>query len=299
MISADSPAVIPLRLDDDYLVSPSPQYSDDVAHYDAGPSNLPGHVYGQLPYSPSVGSSSWPVPLVRGRLEPSASSVDGDDDIDGSGHARKKVKPGLGRNLSGNVYVAGVRVPAMDSVMGLWFLFKDLTVRYEGTYSLRFRCYDITAAEPGSGIPAPLLVECRSQAFKVYSPRNFPGLAKPTELAEHFAKQGFKLNTRKNERQAESPPSPRAEWLPVSIPDFPDFRPLQWGYQSGLSTEGSSTDTTGMAVSAGTASTKDVARTAEAVGAVGAASTAGKTGTAGKANIADRLKTVAQARGFF
>ena len=124
MISADSPAVIPLRLDDDYLVSPSPQYSDDVAHYDAGPSNLPGHVYGQLPYSPSVGSSSWPVPLVRGRLEPSASSVDGDDDIDGSGHARKKVKPGLGRNLSGNVYVAGVRVPAMDSVMGLWFLFK-------------------------------------------------------------------------------------------------------------------------------------------------------------------------------
>jgi hypothetical protein len=44
---------------------------------------------------------------------------------------------------------------------------------------------------------APVLVEANSQAFKVYSPRNFPGLPKPTELAEHFGRQGFKLNTRK------------------------------------------------------------------------------------------------------
>lgn len=57
--------------------------------------------------------------------------------------------------------------------------------------------------------PEPALVEARSNDFTVYSPRkyetvavalvdtSFPGLPRQTELAEHFGKMGFKLNTRK------------------------------------------------------------------------------------------------------
>ncbi|WVF66183.1 hypothetical protein IAT40_000923 [Kwoniella sp. CBS 6097] len=110
------------------------------------------------------------------------------------------------RNLYGNLHVAGVRVPSPEGGMGTWFLFTDLSVRQEGTYSLRFRCFDLTAIGPSVGLPSPCLVECQSQPFRVYSPRQVPPLPRPTELADHFAKQGFKLNTRKNERTVSTPP---------------------------------------------------------------------------------------------
>jgi len=79
-------------------------------------------------------------------------------------------------------------------------------------YTLRFRCFDITAVPSESATPSPPLVSAHSQAFTVYSPRkcvslhcqednladpSFPGIPKPTELAEHFNRLGFKLNTRK------------------------------------------------------------------------------------------------------
>jgi hypothetical protein len=79
-------------------------------------------------------------------------------------------------------------------------------------YTLRFRCFDITAVPSESATPSPPLVSAHSQAFTVYSPRkcvsrycqkehraysSFPGMPKPTELAEHFNRLGFKLNTRK------------------------------------------------------------------------------------------------------
>ncbi|CAD6589282.1 MAG: hypothetical protein TREMPRED_005312 [Tremellales sp. Tagirdzhanova-0007] len=48
-------------------------------------------------------------------------------------HTSKKAKPDAGRNLYGTLHIPGVRVPAMDSSIGLWFLFEDLTIRHEGT----------------------------------------------------------------------------------------------------------------------------------------------------------------------
>ncbi|RSH78705.1 uncharacterized protein EHS24_001601 [Apiotrichum porosum] len=125
----------------------------------------------------------------------------GSDKSKAGGRARRQIS---GRNLYGNLHVAGVRVAALEGGLGLWFLFTDLCIRNEGSYSLRFRCFDMRAIAPDSG-PMPALVHGQSADFKVYSPRNFPGLPKPTELADHFARQGYKLNTRKNERQAASP----------------------------------------------------------------------------------------------
>ena len=43
---------------------------------------------------------------------------------------------------------------------------------YSGdSFALRFRVFDITAADKSANASAPVLVEARSQAFKVYSPR--------------------------------------------------------------------------------------------------------------------------------
>ncbi|OCF36140.1 hypothetical protein I317_01023 [Kwoniella heveanensis CBS 569] len=142
---------------------------------------------------PSSASSEAPRPTGKKKASDSTSAA-----------ASPSIK-GI-RNLYGSLHVAGVRVPSPEGGMGTWFLFTDLSVRQEGTYSLRFRCFDLTAVGPSVGLPSPCLVECQSQPFRVYSPRQVPPLPKPTELAEHFAKQGFKLNTRKNERTVSTPP---------------------------------------------------------------------------------------------
>ncbi|GFZ51858.1 hypothetical protein JCM24511_09626 [Saitozyma sp. JCM 24511] len=125
-------------------------------------------------------------------------SRESSDESDGDGQRdSKRPRAGGQRNLYGNLHVSGVRAPAMEGGLGLWFLFTDLCVRYEGIYSLIFRCFDVTAADdPSTGFVQPL-ADCQSHQFRVYSPRNFPGLPKQTELSEHFARQGFKLNTRK------------------------------------------------------------------------------------------------------
>ncbi|ODN76092.1 hypothetical protein L202_06029 [Cryptococcus amylolentus CBS 6039] len=111
------------------------------------------------------------------------------------------------RNLYGNLHVSGVRVLDLVGSPGTWFFFTDLYVRQEGRYSIRFRCFD-TSAVTGSNRVVPHLAECRSQPFSIYPPRQMPSLPKPTELAEHFANQGFKLNSRKNEKTATSSPPP-------------------------------------------------------------------------------------------
>ncbi|RSH85592.1 hypothetical protein EHS25_003731 [Saitozyma podzolica] len=163
-------------------------------------------------------------------------SRESSEESDGEGQRdSKRLRAGGQRNLYGNLHVSGVRAPAMEGGLGLWFLFtvsqhpsprrqiasrhsvwhpislvpagcepftdapisQDLCVRYEGIYSLIFRCFDVTAADdPSTGFVQPL-ADCQSHQFRVYSPRNFPGLPKQTELSEHFARQGFKLNTRK------------------------------------------------------------------------------------------------------
>ncbi|WVQ76260.1 hypothetical protein IAR50_005925 [Cryptococcus sp. DSM 104548] len=113
------------------------------------------------------------------------------------------------RNLFGSLYVSAVRVPDLLGDMATWFMFTDLCVRQEGCYSLRFRCFDVSAITGPGSKPVPHLAECRSQPFNIYPPRQMPGLPKPTELAEHFANQGFKLNSRKNDKPANlSPPPP-------------------------------------------------------------------------------------------
>ncbi|WWD22410.1 hypothetical protein CI109_106901 [Kwoniella shandongensis] len=185
-------------------------------------------------------SSPTPTPRPISRVG-SYSGFASDSDEEGEPHSgpsrekRRRPDPssaggnGVGRNLFGSLHVAGVKVPAIDGTMGLWFLFTDLSVRQEGRYTLRFRCFDLTALDFENNSPAPQLAHCESQTFKIYSPRQVPPLPKPTELAEHFAKLGFKLNTRKNERTVATPPPAPPPSLPESRTSEirPDIRPIQ------------------------------------------------------------------------
>ncbi|EKD01882.1 hypothetical protein A1Q2_03809 [Trichosporon asahii var. asahii CBS 8904] len=184
----------------------------------ASPANLPRASTSRHPETPGQGTSARNrdnAPKTPPQAQTSRSSSKGSDrsrSARGGSRGRSRgddKRVIVGRNLYGSLHVAGIRVAAMDGEAGLWFLFT-------------FRCYDMSAIDPELG-PIPHLVDTQSDDFRVYSPRNFPGLPKPTELAEHFALQGYKLNTRKvrrcdiqnamadiqNERQQASPnPSP-------------------------------------------------------------------------------------------
>ncbi|KAI9635898.1 velvet factor, partial [Dioszegia hungarica] len=128
-----------------------------------------------------------------------------DEELEGSGRSGKKARLEVGRNLFGALHVSGVKVVAPSGELGLWFLFTDLCVGTEGNYRLRFRVFDLSVIKPQMP-PVPHFANCESEIFKVWAPKAFPGIPKPTELTEHFIKQGFKLNARKNERTARTPP---------------------------------------------------------------------------------------------
>ena len=115
------------QADDTY--SPSPQYSmgngeNNGAIFDmaaAGPSSST-YGNGQPIYSPSQGSHTWSPQGLTRDWPGTSSSEDGEGEGGGAGQPSKKVQS-AGRNLYGNLHVAGIRVPDMDEVPALWFLF--------------------------------------------------------------------------------------------------------------------------------------------------------------------------------
>lgn len=56
-------------------------------------------------------------------------------------------------------------------------------MRAEGVFWLRYRCFDLfsSIANPATH---PVLAECAGGRFRVYSTKDFPGLAASTELTQ-------------------------------------------------------------------------------------------------------------------
>lgn len=130
-VRADSPACSVCDVADSrYMSSPQPQgygqYYQPVSEYS---SSEYWSSQGVEQYPPAVGGSDRSSLHHDGGGGIAGFNVGTGHGLPGpSGHQKKKSKPGAGRNLYGNLHVAGVRVPAMDGTMGLWFLF---TVSHE------------------------------------------------------------------------------------------------------------------------------------------------------------------------
>lgn len=74
-------------------------------------------------------------------------------------------------SLSSDLFVPGTRLNDMDNSPGIWFVFQDIAVRTEGDYSLHFMVFDLESRSVESYDAAPILADCFSQPFTVYSPR--------------------------------------------------------------------------------------------------------------------------------
>lgn len=71
-----------------------------------------------------------------------------------------------------------------------FFVFADLSVRTAGKYRLKFRLMDWGLAAE-SGAPQPILAECFSEPFRVYSSKDFPGMGPSSPLTWNLRKMGM------------------------------------------------------------------------------------------------------------
>ncbi|CAG8577385.1 10883_t:CDS:2 [Dentiscutata erythropus] len=88
---------------------------------------------------------------------------------------------------------------------GIYFIFQDLSVRIEGTYTLKFSFCDVRGLlspsyEGFTKLRGDVAAEVYSAPFRVYSAKKFPGMTESTALSKAFASQGIKLTIRKDFR---------------------------------------------------------------------------------------------------
>ncbi|KAI8097454.1 velvet factor [Halteromyces radiatus] len=79
---------------------------------------------------------------------------------------------------------------------GVFFIFDDLSIRIEGQYRLKFQLIDVSLT-----FPMMILDTIYSKPFKVYSPKQFPGVCETTELSRCFASQGQKIAIRNSKEK--------------------------------------------------------------------------------------------------
>ncbi|KAK8050636.1 hypothetical protein PG994_012366 [Apiospora phragmitis] len=112
------------------------------------------------------------------------------------------------RNLIGSLVTSANRLLDPEDKFGIWFILQDLSVRTEGYFRLRFSFTSVgipgTVGDASTSDPqrvnqgkAPVLAQCFSDPFQVYSAKKFPGVCESTYLSKCFATQGIKIPIRK------------------------------------------------------------------------------------------------------
>ncbi|TBU44691.1 velvet factor-domain-containing protein [Dichomitus squalens] len=105
--------------------------------------------------------------------------------------------------------LAGARVASavnmeFNSRPTLAFVFNDLAVQQEGSYTLRYRVFSIfarTTDVPGASSTTPILASCFGGVFRIWSSKSFPGLAPSTALTRRLSLYGMHVNIRTSERK--------------------------------------------------------------------------------------------------
>ncbi|XP_006455353.1 hypothetical protein AGABI2DRAFT_76149, partial [Agaricus bisporus var. bisporus H97] len=104
--------------------------------------------------------------------------------------------------LVGATFVQPVHVE-LSGQKSIVFVFSDLAVKSEGTFTLRYRIFDLFSPTPDPRVTTfNILAECWAKgSFRIYSTKEFPGLPASTELTKHLARWGVRLNIRETERR--------------------------------------------------------------------------------------------------
>ncbi|RFU77426.1 hypothetical protein TARUN_4793 [Trichoderma arundinaceum] len=80
---------------------------------------------------------------------------------------------------------------------GCFFCFSDLSCRTPGAFRLKFTLMMIDPSRAGFVRHFPILAEIKSEPFKVYSAKEFPGMVASSSLAKRLKEQGCIISIKK------------------------------------------------------------------------------------------------------
>ncbi|KAL7798442.1 velvet factor domain-containing protein [Trichoderma ceciliae] len=80
---------------------------------------------------------------------------------------------------------------------GCFFCFSDLSCRTPGSFRLKFTLMMIDPSRAGFVRHFPILAEIKSEPFKVYSAKEFPGMVASSSLAKRLKEQGCIISIKK------------------------------------------------------------------------------------------------------
>ena len=96
--------------------------------------------------------------------------------------------------LVGSLVSSLHRLKDMDNTDGGFFVFGDISVKIEGSFRLKFTLFEILSGHVVS------LQSIISEAFTVFSTKNFPGMSESTFISRSFGDQGVRIRIRKENR---------------------------------------------------------------------------------------------------
>ncbi|KAJ1301331.1 hypothetical protein OPQ81_003731 [Rhizoctonia solani] len=164
-----------------------------VAHVDLFAVNPPPGMSFEHPEDPEQSS---------GDLEPQPTNH-----ADGSQQERRRSDIPLDVNenavltsaVFGSSFVHAVKVSDPKGQMVILFVFADLSVKIEGHFVYRYRCFNLFSRVAGSD-DVPITAELFSGVFVIYSTKEFPGLQASTQLTKHLGRWGVRVNLRETSR---------------------------------------------------------------------------------------------------
>ncbi|KAF0550668.1 velvet factor [Gigaspora margarita] len=114
----------------------------------------------------------------------------------------KSLNPPCTKTLAGFCTSSAYLLRDHTDQRGIYFIFQDLSVRIEGTYTLKFSFTDLREliSPTYEKVCGCVAAEVYSAPFRVYSALKFPGMTESTALSKAFAIQGIKLTIRKDFR---------------------------------------------------------------------------------------------------
>ncbi|KAG0363804.1 hypothetical protein BGZ54_008021 [Gamsiella multidivaricata] len=100
-------------------------------------------------------------------------------------------------NLTGAIGASGDLLKDLEGKLGIFFAFPDLSVRTEGTYTLRF---SFTLLPEPPVMTSSVVATVFSAPFEIYPAKKFPGMSKSTPLSKKLFDQGVRIPLRKKTR---------------------------------------------------------------------------------------------------
>ncbi|ORY61780.1 velvet factor, partial [Pseudomassariella vexata] len=107
------------------------------------------------------------------------------------------------KNMTGSMVSSLHRLKDLQNQESGFFIFPDLLIKIPGDFKLHFALMKMKTnpSDPGDLGEWETVAETDSDPFKVYTSKDYPGMAESTVMTRSFSDQGVKVRLRKDSRK--------------------------------------------------------------------------------------------------